>query len=362
MRLLVGLLCAVGVAATSALVGPATGTSGATGRGSGVPPGFVPSSTSWTSQDRGWVLGVAPCATGTCPAMVRTWDGGATWWPSGTPDVRVPLDNKRIRVHFANGRDGMVTDGSRLFATHTAGLLWRRVDLSRAGTDLGIAALASDERSLYAVVASDSGTRLFSSPRHVDRWRPVSDVELPDRGAGDVVAHGDTVYVALSAVHRSHGYWVGSGGRWHGTAPPCGIHADPDLGLAPGQAVYALCTYNPGMGYAFKDVWRSASGERFTLVGSAPDRGITTGFAAASPSTVAVTATGGGTALLHRGVRRGADWHTPFVLGGAPMYDLHFTDERHGALVHGGPQWDVAGVYLTSDGAATWTPVDLGTR
>ena len=42
--------------------------------------GVVPASTSWTSGEHGWVLGVDTlCPTAKCTQLVRTLDGGASW-------------------------------------------------------------------------------------------------------------------------------------------------------------------------------------------------------------------------------------------------------------------------------------------
>ncbi|MFC4855790.1 hypothetical protein [Actinophytocola glycyrrhizae] len=324
-----------------------------------VPPGFVPSATSWTTAQQGWVLGFAPCPDGQCPVLVRTWDGGAKWWRANVPPLPLPTDNRRVRVHFANGGNGLMTDGTSLYATHTAGLFWRRVDLPAEGPAPDIGALAAGDRAFYAIVSDDSGTRLVTSPLFGNDWHPVPGVALPDRGGGDVVAAGPRVHVALNAVHRSHGYWATSEGTaWHAARPPCPVHADPDLGLAAGT-VYALCSARPGMGDMVKQLVRSTAGRPFTPVGRAPDAGITTGFAVASPSVMAVTAVGRGAALVHRGVEGGAVWDTPVVLPGAPLHDLGFTDARHGTLVWGRPDHGDGRVYRTDDGGGTWTPLSF---
>ncbi len=326
----------------------------------GVPEGFVPTSTSWSSPGTGWVLGFAPCGDGRCPALVRTWDGGRTWWPSAPPDVRLPEDNRRVRVQFANDHVGVVTDGTDLWVTHSGGLSWRQVAVAAPGTDPAVGALADNDHALFAVVATDTGTRVLSSPLWHDRWRPVPGVSLPDRAGGDVVAAGRTAYVALTAVHRSHGYWTVTGtGPGKAAAPPCPVHADADLGLAD-NTVYALCSSNPGMGETDKHVRRATGNGRFVDAGRAPTIGITTGFAAASPATVAITAVGRGAAFVHRSSDGGRSWETPLVLPGAPLNDLQFTNACHGVLLRGRPALGDAQLYRTLDGGATWTRLDVG--
>jgi hypothetical protein len=339
-----GLICAVllTVVATPATADP-TG---------GVPAGFAPSSTSWIDGKRGFVVGFAPCASGQCPALLRTVDGGVTWRQTRVPPVRLVSVDRRVRVHFANDLHGVITDGQAMYATHTGGRLWRRVVLPG---DIG--ALASNDRALYAIVTSDTGTRLFSAPLDADRWAPVPGVELPSSGGGTVVAHGSGASVALNVIHESIAYWTTTNGQtWQASEPPCQVNANPELSLA-GPTVFALCSYNPGRGSMFKDLMRSDSGGPFTFVSQAPEPGITTDFAAASPSTVAIGAIGAGAAWLHRGTQGPAAWGTPFIADELPLADLAFTGEQDGALVWGGPLWGEAKIYRTHDAGATWTPL-----
>lgn len=328
-----------------------------------VPPGFAPSSTSWTTDQRGWVLGFAPCPSGQCPALLHTRDGGAHWQPVGTPDVQPSPRNFQVRVFFADDRVGLITDGERLYATHTGGTRWRQVDLPGAGPSATIGALAANDQALYAIVVNDASTRLYSSPPQVTRWRPVPGLTLPNPGGagGDVVARGHSAYVVLDTTFVSDGYWVTRGGAWQQAQPPCDVDAVPELGLAPDNTLRALCSYNPGMGLMFKDLMKLAPGGGFTFVSSAPVVGLTTAFSAASADTVAIGAVGEGAAFLHRGINGGTEWQTTLVLNGVPISDLTFTDATHGFLMWGGLPWTGATVYRTSDAGATWTPVSYGT-
>jgi hypothetical protein len=350
-----GLLALVLAACLSG--GGAAGTPEASAVARSVPPGFLPSSTSWTSPQRGWVLGFAPCATGRCPALLRTWDGGQTWRRSLVPDVRLPEDNRRVRIHFANDRVGVLTDGSELYVTRTGGLYWRLVALNGAGPSANIGALADNASTLFAIVSSDAATRLYASPLWRDRWVPAPGVAVPGRADGDIAAAGARAYVAITAVHRFHGYWTLSGGTWLRAEPPCTTDAAVDVGFT-GPTVYALCSSNPGMGDMEKRVERSSGG--FVPVGRAPDAGITMGFAVASPSTMAVAAVGQGAAFVHRSADGGRTWQTPLVLRGAPVSDLQFMDPRHGVLLWGRPDLGSGRVYATQDGGSTWASLILG--
>lgn len=318
-------------------------------------PGFVASSTSWTSERSGWVLGFAPCAQGQCARLLRTVDGGRSWLRVPAPPVQQSPEHDQVRVHFANDRDGLITDGHRLYASHSAGRLWRQVPFPVAE----VGAIASNDRFSYAIVSGAAGTRLYSSPVHVSRWAPVPGVELPEAGGGgDVVARGTSAFVALNVIFQSNGYWSTTDGRgWQSSAPPCAVDAEPALGLARDGTLFALCSHDPGRGFMAKDLERAEPDGSFSFVSSAPPEGITTGFDAAAPSTVAIAAVGAGAAFVHRGTADGTVWDTPFIGEEQPVYDLAFTDPRHGSMVLGGPGWPNATVYRTTDGAATWTPL-----
>jgi hypothetical protein len=327
------------------------------------PVGFVPSSTSWLDRSQGWVLGFVPCDAGNCPVLLRTWDGGRTWLRVPAPDVAPSELNDRVRVHFADAANGLVTDGQRLYATHTGGLFWRQVELRGAQPPVFIGELASNDRSSLAVVTTGEGdqarTQLFSSPRSWSQWEPVPGVQIPGAGGGDVVAEGDSAYVVLTAVFQTTGYWVTTGGTgWQQRPAPCSVDARADLALA-GTTVFALCSYNPGMGRMFKDAKVSTAGGPFEPVGSAPLEGITTGFAAASDSILVATAVGLGAAFAHRSVDGGAVWNTPFVIEEPPLYDLDFQDGGHGVMLHGGFGTTAAELYQTCDAGATWQLLPL---
>src|SRR5690606_19595553 len=84
-----------------------------------VPAGeFSPASTSWTSPDRGWVLGWRPCGDDLCPHLLRTTDGGETWIEAGVPDLQVPEGGDEVRVFFAERGGytfGVITTGEELY-------------------------------------------------------------------------------------------------------------------------------------------------------------------------------------------------------------------------------------------------------
>jgi photosystem II stability/assembly factor-like uncharacterized protein len=354
MSRLVACICALLVTAGTLLAVPVAADAQ-------VPSGFRPSSTSWLDDRNGFVVGFVPNGADWRTVVLRTIDGGATWLPLAAPQVPLTSVDRRVRVRFANARDGVITDGQAMYATHTGGSRWHRVGLPGAGPAFDIGALASNDRSWYAIVSNDNTTRLYATALTADRWAPVPGIELAGRGGGTVAASGTGATVALNLIHESIAYWSTADGRtWRPGEPPCTIDGNPELGLTGGATVFALCSFNPGRGFMSKDVLKSVSGGPFALVGQAPDSGITTDFAVASPARIAIAAVGVGAAWLHLGTQGGAVWETPFVLDEPPFSDLAFTDERNGVLVWGGPLWDQAAVYRTTDGGTTWTAVGFG--
>lgn len=332
---------------------------------SAVPAGFAPSSTSWPSADRGWVLGIAPCPTGSCPVLLHTTDGGASWKPQPAPPVHVGPSQLRVRVSFADGNDGFVTNGHQVFATHDGARSWREVSLPDTPGTPTIRGLETNSDHAYAIVATGTGdaarTRLYSSDLERNSWHPVPNVAIDGHGGWDVAAAGDAGEVALGQVYRSSRYWTSSDGTaWQQAPAPCPTSATTrldDSGTLP--LVFALCSSNPQRGHMRKQLALSMRGLPFTFLGPAPYPGITTGFAVASPTTIAVSATGGGQSLLFMTFDGGQTWETVLVRSGAGFRDLDFQDARHGVTVVHAPN-SAAGVYRTEDGGHTWYRLPVG--
>jgi hypothetical protein len=296
------------------------------------------SSTSWTTKARGWVLG----DDGKNPVLLRTVDGGASWQRTNAPSLTADTD--RIRVHFADEMAGVITNGERLFVTRTGGTTWSEV-LLPTPQRVTFGKVASDSLSFLVVVSSPAGTRLYRSPLSGGGWSPVPGVEIKGAADGDIAASGWRSYVVLSRVHEETRYWVNGRLGWQETKPPCDVDSATKL-AAPGTTTLALCSWNPGMGRMFKQLLQAEEGGGFKPVSEGPVEGITMGFAAASPSTVVVSAVGLGAGWLHRAVD--GKWSTPFVKEGGPLYDLGFTDEYYGHAVWEGQ------LLVTSDSGASW--------
>jgi photosystem II stability/assembly factor-like uncharacterized protein len=329
----------------------------------GIPAGFAPASTSWTSPDRGWVLGFVPCRAGSCPTLVSTSDGGQTWQEHTAPRVSSTVDE--TRVHFANDLDGWATDGQVLMATHDGAATWRRVRLPGAVGSVNISKLASTDQYTYAIVTYGAGsaatTQLYTSPLGGDVWSPVAGVAVPGRGGWDIATRGSAADVALGVVHESTRLWSAADGRsWTDIQPLCSIDAAVRLSSTRPAYLQGLCSSNPGRGFMDKLLVESVDGGAPVVLGQAPAVGITTGFATTSSGTAVVVGVGEGATWLHASFDNGATWETPLMLPvDLPMLDLSFQDATHGVVVWGGPKWSAAVVYRTTDGGHTWSQLTL---
>jgi hypothetical protein len=371
------LSTSVGAAATLAalaLMTPSAASASSTGEtaavvpatvaAAGVPAGFAPTSTSWTSSTDGWVLGFAPCWTGSCPALVSTSDDAQTWQQRTAPRLSSTPD--QTRIHFANNLDGWATDSQVLMATHDGARTWWRVRLPDAVRSVNILKLASTDRYAYAIisyaVAGTSTTQLYSSPLGEDGWQPAAGVAVPGSGGWDIATRGSAAYVALGVVHQSTRLWsTADGGNWTEAQPLCSVDDAVRLSSARPDDVEAMCSFDPYRGYMTKQLVEAADGGAPVVLGQGPIAGITTGFATTSAGTAVVAGVGAGATWLHASFDNGATWETPLVIPDVqlPMLDVSFQDATHGVAVWGGPKWSAAEVYRTTDGGHTWSRLTM---
>ncbi|MET9022764.1 hypothetical protein ABZV93_22555 [Actinopolymorpha sp. NPDC004070] len=350
------------------------------------PPGFSPSSTSWTTPRDGWVFGYSVCwpsgpgPGGQCPVLLHTTDGGARWTRVPAPPVRSSPSHDQVRVvfaqrfgDFAHRRSiGLVTNGLELYATYDGGRTWRAEQLAGARTPVYVGDIAATHRTAYVVLASGSGqdkrTEVFRTPIGERAWAAVPGIRLADNGggvyaSGSLAARGSSVAVSLGQVFSPTRYWTSSddGRAWTSRSAPCRQEASTDLGLSGAGDVYALCSFNPGRGRMDKDVRLAGEGGTFTTVGTAPATGITTGFAVSPHGTPAVGATGGDESFVHASFDGGRSWQTTMAVPErGPVYDLAFTDDLHGTLVAGYADLHTSQLFRTDDGGRTWEPFTAG--
>ena len=322
-------------------------------------------STTWISEDAGWVLVADGGCTATCAAVIyRTVDGGQTWEVLEGAEPRLDIDRQdddpAIEPHlrFANERDGwMVTPD--LWSTHDGGETWTLVEL-----DGVVTSLETDEGSVHAAVLDPSGVRVWSSPVTADDFTPapvvapVGDGPVPST---DLVLAGGRGWMVVNNEVVTSGMILDDG-AWTAFDPPCRDQAGPVTLAASATDVVALCNQGvagpvdePGFHiYASDD-----GGGTFTRELPLPDLALGTDVLLARPeedvlvlATEETEATRVGTAVVASS-DDGAGWTDPVPLTEGALRYLGFTTPTRGEVIAADR------VFLTDDRGLTWTEVLL---
>lgn len=246
---------------TAAATGSPTESATAPGASSGagpvqgpVPAGFAPTSVTFVSSTRAWVIGQAgtpgKCYNGSiCTSVAWTSDDGATWHGEHAPVTGAPSGPDGVSgIRFLDGVNGWAF-GPELWVTHDSGSTWRQV-----GTGgLRVTDLETAGNRAYALFAKCSGTSpsgfaadctsytLMTSLATSNTWTPVDAATSNLSAAGSPAA-------AMIQLTGSNGYLIAPngalysgplGGTWQvvGTAP-CGA-ANPAASGLPRQGMIA---------------------------------------------------------------------------------------------------------------------------
>lgn len=324
---------------------------------------FAPSSTTWTSPTDGWVLGWIPCGDTLCAELRRTTDGGRSWSEANAPDVRPSEYGEQTRVFFAErGRRsiGLVTAGRELYVSFDGARTWQREDL---GLDR-YGAIDATRESVYlaGLTATDStvSTRVFSTPIKKRRWTRVRGIEMSNPGGAattltDVATEDRAVQASTSSFGGEGRVWSAPKGKRFTTASPCNEWSAMRVGAASAARQFTLCTYNAGRGHSDKELKATTDGVSYSTMSMAPRIGITTDFAVADESTLAIGATGGDMGIVLISFDGGQTWESTLAEPNTgPVVDLDFQDSSHGTLVTGYPTLGTSRVYRTVDGGRTW--------
>ena len=349
-----------------------------------VPGNFRPTSVTFVGTRTGWVIGQAltpgHCASQFCTSVARTNDAGKTW--AGVPaPMAGPADGASglSQIRFLDLTNGWAY-GPQLYATHTSGRTWARVD-----TDgLRVTALETVGDRVFAVWASCTGdgpayavncTRftLYSASATGGTWAPVgaSTTGLTNGAASEaaqLVLTGSRGYLLAPGGELYSGPVDGSGpwtrvsslvascpvGPARGNGQPTGALLGAvntsDLILA---CVSASSGTSPSVSTQQKYVYSSKNGGRsWAQMPTAPAAGVAFGLAA-SPTESVMLATDQGIDLLPAGQ---TSWRTANLRGGAPADGFRYigmtTDDQGIAL----PADPSAGtVWFTFDGGQSWT-------
>jgi photosystem II stability/assembly factor-like uncharacterized protein len=268
----------------------------------------------WVSDQDGWALAAAPCASGLCPRVAVTHDGGRTWRALPTP----PESTQTGAVHcagiacvshirFATATVGYLF-GPDLYETDDGGRTWRRVP-SRP-----VEALEPSAGTVIRVVYDHTGcpgpcTRTVQETAAGSAtWHTLLRIPVTSGVAAQVVRQGTSVIYLPVYAHLTGGartahtviFRSTDGGiSWQPLADPCGGtgHNEHDASAlaaaAAGGYVAALCQPRSGTGLTFvltsADYGSSWSPPRVIAGGTRHHLSL---IAAASPGRL-VVATGG---------------------------------------------------------------------
>lgn len=341
--------------------------------GGPVPGGFIAADFTSVSPDLGWVLGTAPCAAAPCTSIVRSADGGKTW--VGLPAPRAELEDAgptacqgKACVHgirFAGAEVGYVYGSTGLYLTKDGGATWTQA----AGQ---ADAIEPGDGTVIRVSHDTQGCppgctfQISTAPVGSTDWHPV---QVPNASMlGTYVQLVRTGKLAFVQIHANPAGGAGDahtqllastddGRTWTAYDDPCGTHGGVEADgtqLATGDdgSLSVLCVPRGG-GTNFV-ITSLDGGAHF-----GPQRDVTTGtlgdgLAAASGSTLVVSAMTGSTFTLYRSVDAGSTWKR-VATAPAPGQDsggsaaIGFQSPTVGRFATG-----THALLSTTDGGASW--------
>lgn len=334
-----------------------------------------PESVTFISPNVGWVLGLTLCGGSSCLRLATTADAGTSWsWVAGA-DLPAISPTSDWELRFANSEDGWIS-GSHLYSTHDGGRTWAQVALPGVGPNASVDALESADGRVYAEVAegTDANTggpvALFGSVVSVDSWYAVPGVTTGGAGFGGDISLAEGVFWTMlhPAVVRAQGtqelstlFSSTNGVTWHTKTLPCPSETTASVGAATSERIFIVCAGGGAAGSEFKTAYVSDNAGASYQQVSDPPFGGDFESVAASPSSVAVASSSGGT-QIYSSFNGGLTWTTTYVVGdgGLGLSDLGFTTAMQGVVIHGRVQYsDTVQLLMTRDGGHTWVPVDV---
>ncbi len=314
--------------------------------------GFFPAAVSFADAQHGWVAcGSGLAALGSSPKeFVATVDGGATWAVRSRADGRVaPADSLPFAGTF-RGID-MLSSGTGvawlsiegLIRTTDGGATWTRLPLGDAGGTTGWpGAAVTADGTLFALtvdLSSSNSEAVFNLGLDNGRtWKPYTQFgRLPAPGASPTPAPPEAVQPAtpdaVAFADATHGIAVGS---------------DATTG-------YVWRTSDGGATWSVEPLGAGAL-RALAVSGQSAWTDLLVCPADAAPGNPSCTGS------IERSDDGGATWA---AVGHANLTSLSFGDATHGFGVGPLPlpaSGDTVGgmntaVYATSDGGATWTPL-----
>ena len=352
-----------GAAAIPAVAGAAT-LDGSAGSGStAVPRGLLPMSASWTSTQRGIVLGYPSRTTGAKPSLLETGNGGKSWATLTPPPVTYPADDDQPDAVMS--RDVIaVTDGTHIEVSADNGQRWAADKLCGVSGSFYVARLTVSYGRVFAVVTQPNSAAVYAAAPSSRMLRQVPGLSVSGPESYGDISNVGALEVDLGSGQPAEKYWYSSNGtRFTAGRPPCPAADQAFLGGVRSGKVVALCSDGPsaiGLGETAARLQVAGRlGAAFTGSGPAFDLSNIEDFAAASP-TAATIATEGDLLVTANG---GKTWQPTLIQGnGAFWTDLAFPTSAVGyvvcSTVNNASQF-VFTVYRTTNGGKSWGSVPL---
>jgi hypothetical protein len=352
-----------------------------------VPPNFAASSVTFVSTSTGWVIGQAgtpghcgPPSPDICTSVARTNDAGQSWHGIPAPVTGAPDGGTGVsQIRSLDGVHAWAF-GPQLFATHDAGLTWKRLATHR----MRVTGLETVSGVAFAIWARCTGTgadfaagctsfSLYSSPAGQDAWTPVT-------GVTGLAASGGAPASAQLVLTGSRGYLLAPGGQlfsgpvtsrahWHlvTSAPGAAVTLPCAPGAAeadghPLQAMLAstgpglalLCAGQGSGGTQAKTLYYSADrGRTWSPAGAAPAQGIAMSLSG-TPSGPVMVATSDGIDVSTNAPGNGTvGWRAARGAGAPGGYSyVGMTTSAQGVAVP--VKLGLDAVWFTYDGGAHW--------
>ena len=343
-----------------------------------VPPRhFRPTSVTVVGTGTGGLVGAVigqagpPCATADCTSLAGTSTYGNRWYGVSAPIVPGAQGSSGVsQLRFSNLRDGWAF-GPQLWATTGGGWPWYQVptnglrvtDLEAAGQSaLGIFARCTGSGRDFA--GDCTSFSLYSGTAGGKLWTPVV---VPAAFRSMSIGQASSAGLVISG--RMTGYLLTpsgavlsgpvSGGRWvspgvapcrPGPAQASGKPASAQLAAGPTQLLLT-CDGQPST--AQVELYTSARGASWHLVGVVPVSGSARSLASAAAGQVVLATTAG----ISYSSDDGKTWHAASIGGGTPAGGFSYVGMTTGLLGVAVPANARLGeIFVTSNGGQTWRP------
>jgi hypothetical protein len=363
-----------------AVTGPvATATATPTTTSPAAPAGFRAQSTTWLDADHGYLLGTLPCGTKTCPRVLGTSDGGATWRSLGRPHAQIARDGRPKRTGVTELRFSTTASGwafaPLLRHTNDGGRTWTTQDIPGDGGQ--VLDLATDTAGTWAVVSPcrwghSGGFR--TSP--LTLWRTTSPTgtrwtqvpaDLPYNVHADITANGSTVYVSDPQLEfgADDVLLASTDGKAFSQRPaPCDHAQDLELVQVVARSATAasmLCDGDPGFSKAVKIVYNTQdTGMTYRNRGMTGLYGIQAQLAVSPSGKLAVASWSDGS-FIYVNDSHAKTWQMPVGLGdgGLGWNDIGYVTKTEAYVVYS-PVSSFEGqgrLWVTHDAGRSWQDV-----